>query len=58
MLWFQLLGQLHGTTTNKYAQIRAMDPTMPMMLAQAASIIDIVGAPFLLSRPSSAMLVF
>ena len=31
---------------------------MPMMLAQKASIIDIIGVPFLLPKPSGAMLVF
>ena len=31
---------------------------MPMMLAQEASIIDIIGVPFLLPKPSGAMLVF
>ena len=31
---------------------------MPMMLAQEASIIDIIGVPFLLPKPSSAVLVF
>ena len=31
---------------------------MPMMLAQEASIIDIIGVPFLLPKPSGAVLVF
>ena len=31
---------------------------MPMMLAQEASIIDIIGIPFLLPKPSGAVLVF
>ena len=33
-------------------------PMMPMMLAQEASIIDIIGIPFLLPKPSGAVLVF
>ena len=31
---------------------------MPMMLAQEASIIDIIGVPFLLPKPSGAVFVF
>ena len=31
---------------------------MPMMLAQEASIIDMIGVPFLLPKPSGAVLVF
>ena len=31
---------------------------MPMMLAQEASIIDIIGVPFLLPKPSGTVLVF
>ena len=39
-------------------QICAMDPMMPLMLAEAAGIIGIIGIPFLPWRPAGALLIF